>query len=298
MLPIADGSDSGGSLRYSAAFCNVVGVRPSPGRVASGRTGNAWTPHGVTGPMARDSADAALFLDALAVEKSVWPLSALPTHAAHPVELDGLRIAWSVDVGGLPSDADVAAVHAAFAEQLAGIGAVVEAAEPDFAGADEAWETIETFEFFLVGRHAVDAGAKGFRPDYIRNVEQGRAMTATQLADAYERRTRLFRDTAALLERYDVLILPATPVSAPDAGLEWVETVDGQHFDRYFTWQMLANRLTLSAHPVVVTSAGFTGAGLPVGVQVVGRHGREAQLLEVTRAIEEATGWIFRAPSF
>jgi Asp-tRNA(Asn)/Glu-tRNA(Gln) amidotransferase A subunit family amidase len=298
MLPIADGSDSGGSLRYPAAFCNVVGVRPSPGRVASGRTGNAWTPHGVSGPMARDSADAALFLDALSVEKGIWPLSSLPKHPARPVELDGLRIAWSADAGGLPIDPDVAAVHAAFAEQLAALGAIVESGEPDFAGADEAWETIETFEFFLGGRHAVDAGATGFRPDYLRNIEQGRAMSATQLADAYERRTRAFRDTAALLELYDVLVLPATPVVAPPAGVEWVDTVDGHHFERYFTWQMLANRLTLTAHPVVVTSAGFTAAGLPVGVQVVGRHGREAQLLAATRAIEEATGWIARAPAF
>jgi amidase len=296
MLPIADGSDSGGSLRYPAAFCNVVGVRPSPGRVASGRTGNAWTPHGVSGPMARDSADAALFLQGLAVEKSVWPLSSLPSHPARPVEVGGLRVAWSADAGGLPIDPAVRAVHAAFAEQLSGLGAVVEADEPDFAGADEAWETIETFEFFLGGRHAVDAGATGFRPDYVRNIEQGRAMTATQLADAYERRTRAYRDTAAVLDRYDVLILPATPVVAPPADVEWVDEVDGHRFDRYFTWQMMANRLTLTAHPVVVTSAGFTPDGLPVGVQVVGRHAREAQLLAVTRAIEEATGWIARSP--
>ena len=298
MLPIADGSDSGGSLRYPAAFCNVVGVRPSAGRVASGRTGNAWTPHGVTGPMARDSADAALFLDALSTDKrAVWPMSSMARDTAVPVALEGLRIAWSSDAGGLPIDPEVAAVHAAFAEQLAGLGAVIEPGEPDFAGADEAWETIETFEFFLGGRHAVDAGATGFRPDYVRNVEQGRATTATQLADAYERRTRAYRDTAALLERYDVLVLPATPVAAPPADVEWVDEVDGHHFDRYFTWQMMANRLTLAAHPVVVTAAGFTAGGLPVGVQVVGRLGREQQLLAATRAIEEATGWIARAPS-
>lgn len=298
MLPIADGSDSGGSLRYPAAFCNVVGVRPSAGRVASGRTGNAWTPHGVTGPMARDSADAALFLDALSTDKrAVWPMSSMARDTAVPVALEGLRIAWSSDAGGLPIDPEVAAVHAAFAEQLAGLGAVIEPGEPDFAGADEAWETIETFEFFLGGRHAVDAGATGFRPDYVRNVEQGRATTATQLADAYERRTRAYRDTAALLERYDVLVLPATPVAAPPAEVEWVDEVDGHHFDRYFTWQMMANRLTLAAHPVVVTAAGFTAGGLPVGVQVVGRLGREQQLLAATRAIEEATGWIARAPS-
>ncbi|OMQ15941.1 amidase [Modestobacter sp. VKM Ac-2676] len=298
MLPIADGSDSGGSLRYPAAFCNVVGLRPSPGRVASGRSGNAWTPHGVTGPMARDSADAARFLRGLAVEKAVWPLSSLPSHPARSVDVAGLRIAWSEDAGGLPIDAEIRSVHAAFAEQLTGLGAVVEPAEPDFDGADEAWETIETFEFFLGGRHAVDSGATGFRPDYLRNVEQGRATTATALADAYERRTRAHRDTAALLERHDVLILPATPVAPPPAEVEWVAEVEGHRFDRYFTWQMLANRLTLTAHPVVVTAAGFTASGLPVGVQVVGRHGREAQLLAVTSAIEQATGWIARAPSF
>jgi Asp-tRNA(Asn)/Glu-tRNA(Gln) amidotransferase A subunit family amidase len=298
MLPIADGSDSGGSLRYPAAFCNVVGVRPSPGRVPSGRTGNAWTPHGVTGPMARDSADAALFLGALAVERSVWPMSGMAQHLARPVSVDGLRVAWSDDAGGLPIDPAVRAVHRAFAEQLSGLGAVVEHDEPDFTGADEAWETIETFEFFLGGRHAVDAGATGFRPDYVRNVEQGRATTAAQLADAYERRTRMYRDTAAVLERHDVLVLPATPVVAPPAEVEWVDEVDGHRFERYFTWQMLANRLTLAAHPVVVTSAGFTPDGLPIGVQVVGRHGREAQLLAVTRVIEEATGWIGRAPRF
>ncbi len=299
MLPIADGSDSGGSLRYPAAFCNVVGVRPSAGRVASGRTGNAWTPHGVTGPMARDSADAALFLDALSTDKrAVWPMSSMERDTAAPVALEGLRIGWSSDAGGLPIDPEVAAVHAAFAEQLAGLGAVIEPDEPDFDGADEAWETIETFEFFLGGRHAVDAGATGFRPDYVRNVEQGRATTATQLADAYERRTRAYRDTAELLERYDVLVLPATPVAAPPADVEWVDEVDGHRFERYFTWQMLANRLTLAAHPVVVTAAGFTAGGLPVGVQVVGRLGREQQLLAATRAIEEATGWVARAPSF
>jgi amidase len=106
----------------------------------------------------------------------------------------------------------------------------------------------------------------------------------------------MYRDTAAVLDRHDVLVLPATPVVAPPADVEWVDEVDGHRFDRYFTWQMLANRLTLTAHPVVVTSAGFTPEGLPVGVQVVGRYGREAQLLAVTRAIEEATGWIRRAP--
>ena len=123
MLPIADGSDSGGSLRYPAAFCNVVGVRPSPGRVASGRTGNAWTPHGVTGPMARDSADAALFLEALSVEKRVWP----PVLASRSRGTPGRarRPAYRLERrrGRAADRSRVAAVHAAFAEQLSGLGA-------------------------------------------------------------------------------------------------------------------------------------------------------------------------------
>lgn len=299
MLPIADGSDSGGSLRYPAAFCNVVGMRPTPGRVASGRPGDAWDPHGVLGPMARDSRDEAFFLRAISSEAPSWPLSHLTgTDEIWPlreVSIGEVRIAWSRDAGGLPIDPEVARVHAAMRARLAAAGASVTDAEPDFEGVDEAWETIETFGFFQFGRAAV-AERDGFRPDFVRNVEQGRALTATQLADAVARRTACYRDTAALLEEFDVLVLPATPVPPPPAELEWVAEVDGQVFERYFCWQMLANRVTLTAHPVVVTSAGFTADGLPVGIQVVGRYGREAELLAITAAIEAATGWIAMPP--
>lgn len=301
MLPIADGSDSGGSLRFPAAFCNVVGLRPTPGRVASGRPGNSWSPHAVLGPMARDSVDTAFFLDAIAGESAVWPLSTIgELGSLAPLnipELDSVRIAWSADGGGLPVDREIAAIHDAFRESLVLRGATVELAEPDFSRACYAWETIETFEFFLAGRALVDSGAQGFRPDYIRNIEQGRSLSATVLADALEVRTALHRSTAALLARFDVLILPASPVAAPPAEVEWVSEVNGVTFDRYFQWQMLANVATMTAHPVAVTSAGFTKEGLPVGVQVIGRYGREAELLAVCAAIEAATGWIAAAPN-
>lgn len=294
LLPIADGSDSGGSLRYPAAFCNVVGVRPTPGRFASSRGGDAWTPHGVLGPMARDAHDAAFVLQALSGPSPKAPLSHLSDPGRlTPLEtlpVDGLRIAWSADLGGLPVDPEVARVHRDLRERLVRAGAVVDDVEPDFDDVDEAWITIELFGHYLAGRDLIAGGRTAFRADFIRNVCEGASVSAQRLGDAFERRTRLFRDTAAILESYDAFVAPATPVVAPPADVEWVEEVDGVRFSRYFWWQMMANRVTVTAHPVVVTGAGFSAAGLPVGVQVVGPYAREARALAVAAAIEDLTG--------
>ncbi|MEO3858737.1 amidase family protein [Acrocarpospora sp. B8E8] len=305
MLPIADGSDSGGSIRYPAAFCNVVGLRPTPGAVPSGRPGNAWSPHGVLGPMARDSADAALLLSGIAGHDPRWPLSWIqdPYGLARLDELDlrGLRLAWSADVGGLPIDPDIRAAHARARAALESAGAAVVDREPDFSHADRAWETIEMFEFFSYGHERVDALSEAaradYREDFLRNVEQGRVTSARALAEAFARRTDLFRDTARLLADVDALVLPATPVPPPLAELEWVPEIDGVRFDRYFRWQLVANRITATGHPALVTPGGFTEAGLPVGLQVVGPSRGDARLLAIGAAIETAIGLVGRAPA-
>ncbi|MDR1798591.1 MAG: hypothetical protein LBR19_01690 [Bifidobacteriaceae bacterium] len=294
LLPIADGSDSGGSLRYPAAFCNVVGVRPTAGRVPSSRTGDVWNPHGVLGPMARDARDAAFFLAGLMGPSELAPLSALAdpgplTPLAVP-PLSGLRLAWSDNLGGLPVDPAVRTVHAALRSALVAAGAVVDQVEPDFTGADQAWLAIEQFGFFTDVRHLVESGHTAFRADLWRNVMAGAALSARQLADALDRRTEVFREMAGLLLSYDAFIAPATPVPAPPAQVEWVDQVDGTRFERYYQWQMMANRLTVASHPVVVTGAGFTPEGWPVGIQVVGPHAQEAKALAVAAAIEDLTG--------
>jgi amidase len=300
MLPIADGSDSGGSLRYPAAFCGVVGLRPTPGAVPSGRPGNGWSPHGVLGPMARTSSDAALLMSGITGLDDRWPLGWVDDPADFlrlaDVDLTRVRLGWSADVGGLEVDPDVAAAHRAARAALVAAGADVVDLEPDFTGVDEAWETIEMFEFFMGGRADLAAGAEGFRPDYLRNVEQGRHLTAEQLATAYERRTELFRETAALLTGVDALVTPAAPVVAPPIDDEWVRVVDGTEYDRYFRWQRIANRVTLTGHPALVTPGGLTAAGLPVGLQVVGANRRDADLLALGAAIEAALGHTTRRP--
>ncbi|WP_159502466.1 amidase [Microbacterium sp. 18062] len=302
MLPIADGSDSGGSIRYPSSFCNTVGLRPTPGMVPSGRKGNGWEPHGVTGPMARDSRDTALMLAGIAGHDPRWPLSWVDDPRAL-ADLDRLaptrlRLGWSPDVGGLPIDPEVRRVLAEARRSLEDAGVTVVDVEPDLDGADEAWQAIEMFGFAGDARPRFAEGRTGFRADYLRNVEEGMALSAAELMDAFAQRTELFRRTASVLEQVDAVVYPATPVAAPPAAVEWVDEVDGVRFERYFLWQRAACRLTVTGHPVLATPAGFTEGGLPVGMQLVGASRRDARLLAIGAAIEDVLGLVARRPTF
>jgi amidase len=301
MLPLADGSDSGGSIRYPAAFCNLVGLRPSPGRIPSGRQGDGWSPHGVLGPIARDAADAGLLLSALAGADPRAPLSIDDDPArfarVRPAELDGLRIAWSPTGGGLPVEPEVSKTLASTLAALAGAGAVIDEVEPDlFANADECWEIVEMLGFLEAAGSLVSERRSELRRDLVRNVEQGAALSAAEIVRGLGLRTEIFRATARLLADYDVLALPATPVVSVPAATPFPTEIAGTHLDRYFLWQRLACRVTVTAHPALSVPGGFSAEGLPVGLQLVGRHRGELELLGVTAAIEEATGFAARRP--
>ncbi|HWI73497.1 MAG TPA: amidase family protein [Baekduia sp.] len=301
LLPFADGSDSGGSIRYPAAFGNLVGLRPSPGRVPSGRRGDGWSPHGVLGPIARTARDAGLLLSALTGAYNNAPLALdddpAPFADVTPSRLDGLRIAWSPTGGGLPVEPEVVAVLEATLALLAEAGASVDVVEPDFlARADACWQVIEMLGFLEFAGADVAAHRDTMRPDLVRNVEEGRALSAEQIVRALGERTEIFRATERLLEDYDVLALPATPVVSVPAESEWPRAIAGTELDRYFLWQRLACRVTVTAHPALSVPGGFSAAGLPVGLQLVGRHRGDLALLRHAAAIEAATGHAERHP--
>ncbi|MDW5596122.1 amidase family protein [Conexibacter stalactiti] len=300
LLPLADGSDSGGSLRYPAAFCNVVGLRPSPGRIPSSRPDDGWSPHGVLGPIARDVGDAGLLLAALAGRDDRTPIALdddpLAFAALAPSDLRGVKVAWSRTVDGLPIDPEVTAALEQSRALLVEAGALVEEVEPDLSGADEAWETIEMLGFLAFCGADVDAHRELMRDDIVRNVEQGRALSAQQIVDAQAARTAVYRRTTRLLERYDLLATPTAPVVAPPIEVEWVSEIAGERFDRYFLWQRCASRIVATAHPALSLPGGFTPAGLPVGLQLVGRHRGELDLLRHAAALEAASGFAQRRP--
>jgi amidase len=300
-LPFADGGDSGGSIRYPPSFCNIVGLRTSPGRVPLDGFGDNWTPHVVLGPMARSSEDAGLLLSAMAGVDSISATSIDQDPSIFTrldgVDLSGVRIAWSKDAGGLPVDPAVRSAYARGRQTLEQLGCTIEDVDFDFSTADRAWEVIEMFGFYLDSPAAAWNNPDLLRPDYWRNIQQGRATPAEELAWGIKERTKIFERMAALLKDFDVFVTPATPVTAPPAEVEWVSEIDGQVFDRYFMWQRMACRLTMTCHPILVTPGGFTEAGMPFGLQVVGPMRGEHKLLSLGNAIEKATGWAAKRPT-
>lgn len=291
MLPLCDGSDSGGSLRYPAAFCNSVGLRTTPGMVPGVFGGNSWDPHAVYGPMARTCGDAALLLEAMSGADPTAPLSrhadAIYNKARRP-ELP-IRLAWNEDLGGLPISKEVRETLAATRRALAESGIEIVEVEVDFSGVDRAWEVIELFGWYsLLGKEPLEHPEK-FRDDFLRNVREAAEFTSADFSSALARRYQLYTQFVDLLEDFDGFVCPATPVVAPPAEVLWVDEVDGVGLSRYFEWQRLACRLSATTHPVLAMPMGFVG-GLPVGMQVVGRYGRDCDLLSLGSVLEEALG--------
>ena len=302
MGPLAQGSDTGGSLRMPAAFCGVVGFRTSPGLVPHHPRALAWDAISVTGPMARTVADTALMLSVLAGPDDRAPLS-YPvdtrefTRAVKSPSVEGWRVAWTPDLAGLiPVDEEVARVAEDALRIFQSLGARVESACPDFGEVNE----------IVLGTRGVSMVANlaehlpRWKPEMqaglVWNIEQGLALTPQEIGRAEVLRGALWQRVRAFMETRDLLILPTTSVPPFPVEQPYPTEINGKPLDNYIQWAFLTYGITLTGLPAISVPCGFTRSGLPVGLQIVGRRHQEAAVLRAAAAFEKAAPWADKIP--
>ena len=291
LIPFADGSDLAASVRNPASFCGLVGLRTTPGLVP----GDPFDALGVVGPIARTAPDAALLLAGMCGTDPGLPM-ARPDRpneflGLRPASLRGLRVAWTFDLGDLPVQPEVLAVLAACRRSLEDAGCDVTDASPALADADE------VFQLLRAARMAAMAPLLRAHRDEVKatlawNIEKGVALTGEQVAAARAGHAEIFQRFGAFLAdgRYEVLALPTVQVLPFPVEQEWLTEINGEPMATYIDWMRSCSRITVTAHPAVSVPAGLTAAGLPVGLQLVGRYGADRRLLEIAAAIMELTG--------
>jgi amidase len=301
LQPIADGSDMGGSLRNPASFCNVVGMRPSPGRVPSWPSEAAWGTMGVQGPMARNVADAALLLSVLAGPDPRSPIALETPGETFAVPLDrdlaGLRVAWAPRLdGSMPFEPEVPAALEPAVKVFEELGCTVEEACPDLTGADEVFRVLRAWQFELGLGTVMDRYRDKVKPTVVANIEEGRRLTGPELGRAEVLHTRLYHRVRLFFERYDLLLAPVSQVVPFSADLEYPTEIAGHPMHGYVDWMRSAYLISATGCPALSVPGGFTSAGLPVGLQVIGPHRADLAVLQAAHAFEQATHHADRHP--
>ena len=291
MLPLAHGSDTGGSLRNPATWCGVVGFRPTPGLVArEARTLN-YTHFSVQGPMGRSVADAALMLAGLAGDDSRDVLAGPCAPDAFTdlpgADLSRLRVAWSTDFGGTaPLDDNIRDAFAGVMREISPWFGMCHERDPDFADARDIFWTLRCVYYVANHEDRVANHRDLLSPNIVSNYEAGLTMTLTDVARAERAWARLYKAFQAFFEDIDLLIVPGNAVSPfrIDDGIP--KTVGGKAMENYVDASLIRSALTLTGHPVIAVPAGVDSHGMPFGVQIAGRRRGDLDLLAAAHALE------------
>ena len=300
MLPIADGSDMGGSLRNPANFNNIVGFRTAPGRVPVYPSRTAWSPWSVEGPMARTVQDVALLLSVMAGFDARSPIAidepGSKFRAPLERELRGVRVAWSTALGGLPVDRRVTAALEAQRHVFADLGCIVEEGTPDFRDADEIFKLWRAWSFAGSYAGLLESHRAQIKDTVIWNIEEGLKVTGQQLAAAEQKRTELYHRVRLFMQAHDFLVCPVNQVPPFDVKTRYIEQIEDTKMNTYIDWMKSCYFITVTGLPAISVPCGFTPEGLPVGVQIVGRHHDELGVLQLAHAFEQATQFWKRRP--
>jgi amidase len=301
LVPVAEGSDMGGSLRNPAAFCNVVGLRPTPGRVPTWPAAMGWSQLSVQGPMGRTVADVALQLSVLAGPDPRVPISLDDDPAAFaapmPTSLAGLRVAWAPDLGGrVPVAPAIQAVLSASIGVFEQLGATVTKDCPDLSGADEVFGTLRAWLFDASFGELVRNNPDKVKESIRWNAAAGAKLTGSDVGRAEMLHTTLFEQVVSFFDRFDVLLTPTTQVLPFPVEQEYPTEVGGVPFGNYLEWMRSCTLISATGCPALSVPGGFTPDGLPVGLQIVGAPRADRRVLEVGHAFEQATRFGERRP--
>lgn len=303
MLPVADGSDLGGSLRNPAAFCNVVGFRPSTGLVPAPERPNGWNGMSVLGPMGRTVSDVARLLSVMAGAHLSDPLSREDAPAQFAGSLDddqtGKRVAFSEDLGFLPVADAVRTVFRRSRSDFESLGCVVDEAAPDLEDASDVFQTLRAHIFAGSFAAIYESSQRDKLKDTVQwNIEKGLKQSGIEVARAEIAHTAIYRRVLAFFENWDFLVLPTTQVLPFNKDQDWVREIEGVRFENYLQWMEICSVVTVSGCPSISVPCGFSPEGLPVGLQIVGSPYKDLEVLKMARAFEAATGFAANMPAF
>jgi amidase len=293
MLPIADGSDNGGSLRNPGNFNNVVGFRPTFGLVPTAPSSLPFLGFSVNGPLARTVDDVALLLSVMSGadprDPSCYPSD--PGYFRGSLERDfrGTRVAWCPDLGGLPLDPRVRAVLDAQRAKFEALGCVVDNVAPDLRDAEFVFLTIRSFRSAATYGPLLDRHRDLLKPDAVGEIEAGRAITTPTLARAMLLHAQLMERMRKFQESYEFTLCAVNQLPPFDAKIDWPREIAGVPMEHYIAWQKSCYWISATLRPAISVPAGFTPEGLPVGIQIVGRHREDRAVLELARAFEQGT---------
>jgi amidase len=300
MLPFADGGDLGGSLRNPANFNNIVALRPSVGLVPMAPVQIPFVGVSVKGPMARSVADVAWLLSILAGADPRDPTS-FPSDAASfagPLDRDlkGVRIAWCLDLGGLPLDRRVRSVLEAQRKTFEDLGCSVEDACPDLGGVNEIFLTLRKWASWNTNGALLAEHRAVMKPEAVEEIESGRSVSGEDVARALTQQGLLLERVRVFQQRYEFFVCAVNQVPPFDADVPWPKSIDGVAMENYVAWMKTAYWISTICRPAISVPAGFTADGLPVGIQIVGRFRDDLNVLKMAHAFEQATAFGQRRP--
>jgi amidase len=301
MVPVASGSDAGGSLRNPAAYCNVVGFRPSIGRVPNPKAGFGWSTLSTSGCLGRSVADLALSLSTIAGPDPNTPLSINEPGDVFSAPLGrnfkGVRVAYFKDLGGVPFDPRIRAVIEAHRASFESLGCIVEQAEPDFSPAEISFRILRAWTAAANYGKMLKQHPDSFKDTLKDEIQRGMKLTGDDVARAEVAHALIWRRFQGFLREYEFFILPTTQLPPFDVNLPYPTEIADVHFDNYIDWMKACWYISATGNPAASVPAGFTPEGLPVGLQIVGRDKQDFTVLQLAHAFERATGFGKRRPA-